>query len=77
MMVRIITPTGYDYIKEDYLGYFIDKGYVLGLAEDIEETTKRCHKIFSCFRKKILEDKKFRRLGGVCDSYLNPITQDK
>lgn len=58
MIVKIITPTGYDYIKEEFLNYYIEQGYVVGLAEEIEETTKRCHKVFSCFRKKMLEDNK-------------------
>lgn len=44
MMVRIVTPNGYDYVKESMLMHFVRIGYCLGLAETREETRKRLQK---------------------------------
>ena len=46
MLLRVITPRGYDYVKEELLGYFVDKGYVLTLMDNVEETKKRIARHF-------------------------------
>jgi len=56
MLVRVITPKGYDYVKEELLRVFIDQGYVLALAESIEETKEKARKKF-----RATVDKFFRR----------------
>jgi len=44
MLIRVVTPNGYDYIKEELLTHYVGQGYVLALAEDIERTRKRVQK---------------------------------
>ena len=46
MLVRVVTPRGYDYVKEELLGHFVDKGYVLAIMDDVEEIKKRIARYF-------------------------------
>jgi len=56
MLVRVITPKGYDYVKEELLKVFVEQGYVLALAENVEETKEKVRKKFQT-----TVDKFFRR----------------
>ena len=57
MLLRVITPRGYDYVQESLLKAFIDQGYVLSLAEDVEETKVRARKRFQA-----VIDKYFKKI---------------
>jgi len=52
MLVRVCTPRGYDYVQESLLKHFVETGYVLALAEDIEETKAKARKKFQAIFEK-------------------------
>lgn len=67
MLVRVITPRGYDYVREELLRHFINQGYVLALAESIEETKERAQRKFKATMDKFFgrttSTQNNRRLG--------------